>query len=199
VIAAGNRQRAGRVLHFMSVLEQRLQQPFFDSADLMYQAAESLSRPLVEALQALVGGITGGGKLVVAGGALAPHAAALLVHGFERERPPLAALALGADPVPLRALGLPGDVLLLLDDGLSPVVAQALVSAAHEKDMAVVAFGGSTAGGAAPAWRASLTETDVAVIVPHERPARVREVQLLMLHTLADAIDHQLLGEQDPA
>lgn len=178
----------------MPVLEQRLQQPFFDSADLMYQAAESLARPLADALQALVGGITGGGKIVVAGGALAPHAVALLVHGFERERPPLAALATGTDPLPLRALGLPGDVLLLLDDGLPPATAQALVDAAHEKDMAVVGF-----GGAAPAWRGSLAETDVIVTVPHERAARVREVQLLMLHALADAIDLQLLGEQDPA
>lgn len=177
----------------MPVLDQRLQQPFFDSADLLYQAAESLARPLADALQALVGSITGGGKLIVAGSALAPHAASLFVRGFERERPPLAALALAADPVPLRALGLPGDVLLLLDDGLDPAVAQALVDAAHEKDMAVVGF-----AGAAPAWRATLAETDVIVAVPHERPARVREVQLLMLHVLADAIDLQLLGEQDP-
>lgn len=178
----------------MPVLEQRLQQPFFDSADLFYQAAESLARPLADALQALVGSITGGGKLIIAGSALAPHAAALFVQGFERERPPLAALALPADPQPLRALGLPGDVLLLLDDGLPPATAQALVDAAHEKDMAVVGF-----AGVAPGWRASLAETDVMVAVPHERPARVREVHLLMLHALADAIDLQLLGEQDPA
>jgi D-sedoheptulose 7-phosphate isomerase len=175
------------------VLEQRLQQPFFDSADLLYQAAESLARPLADALQAMVGCITSGGKLIVAGSVLAPHAAALSARGSERERPPLAALALAADALPLRALGLPGDVLLLLDDGLEPAVAQALLDAAHEKDMAVVGF-----AGAAPAWRASLAETDVIVAVPHERPARVREVQLLMLHALADAIDLQLLGEQDP-
>lgn len=176
------------------MLEQRIQQQFFDSADLLYQAAESLSRPLADALQAVVGSITSGGKLLIAGSALAPHAATLFIAGFERERPPLAALALPTDPTPLRALGLPGDVLLLIDDRLPAADALALVEAAHEKDVAVIAF-----TGAAPEWHAALTETDVLIAVPHERPARVRELHLLMLHALADAIDLQLMGEQDPA
>lgn len=176
------------------MLEQRIQQQFFDSADLLYQAAESLSRPLADALQAVVGSITSGGKLLIAGSALAPHAAALFIEGFERERPPLAALALPPDPTPLRALGLPGDVLLLIDDRLPPATALALVQAAHEKDVSVIAF-----SGAASEWHVELTETDVLIAVPHERPARVRELHLLMLHALADAIDLQLMGEQDPA
>jgi D-sedoheptulose 7-phosphate isomerase len=176
------------------MLEQRIQQQFFDSADLLYQAAESLSRPIADALQAVVGSITSGGKLLIVGSALAPHAAALFIEGFERDRPPLAALALPPDPTPLRALGLPGDVLLLIDDRLPPATALALVQAAHEKDVSVIAF-----TGAAPEWHAALTETDVLIAVPHERPARVRELHLLMLHALADAIDLQLMGEQDPA
>jgi D-sedoheptulose 7-phosphate isomerase len=44
---------------------------------------------------------------------------------------------------------------------------------------------------------AVLGETDVLVPVPHRRRARVLETQLLVLHCLCDAIDHQLLGEQD--
>jgi D-sedoheptulose 7-phosphate isomerase len=47
--------------------------------------------------------------------------------------------------------------------------------------------------------RATLGETDVLVPVPHDRPARVLETHLLLLHCLLDAIDQQLLGEQDPA
>lgn len=176
------------------MLEQRLQQPFFDSADLLYQAAEPLARALAGALQAVTGSITGGGKLLVAGSPLAPLAVSLFIDGFERERPPLAALAIAADVKPVHALGQAGDVLLLVDDGLTPALAQALVEAAHDKDMAVVAL-----AGAAPEWRAALGETDVLVTVPHERRARVREVQLLMLHALADAVDLQLMGEQDPA
>lgn len=186
--------RRGRVLHSVPMLEPRLQQSFFDCADLLYQAAEPLARPLDDALQAVVACLTAGGKLLAAGGPLAGHAAALLVRGYERERPPLAALSIEADPTPLRALGQPGDLLLLIDDGLPAPAALTLVEAAHAQDMAVIAF-----AGAAPAWRGALAETDVLLAVPHERAARVREVQLLMLHALADGIDLQLLGEQDPA
>lgn len=178
----------------MPMFEPRLQQSFFDCADLLYQAAEPLGRPLGEALQACVACLTAGGKLLTAGDPLARHAAALLVHGFERERPPLAALTVAPDPAPVRALGHPGDLLLLFDDGLPAPAALALVEAAHEQDMAVVAFTGP-----APAWRNALAETDVCLAVPHERPARVREIQLLMLHALLGGIDDQLLGEQDPA
>jgi D-sedoheptulose 7-phosphate isomerase len=176
------------------MLESRLQQSFFDCADLLYQAAEPLARPLSEAAEAVIGCLTAGGKLLVTGGPLAGHAAALLVRGFERERPPLAALAIASEPTPLRALGQPGDLLLLLDDGLTPAATLELLEAAHDQDMAVIAL-----AGAAPTWRGALTEADVLVAVPHERSARVRELQLVMLHALAEAIDFQLLGEQDPA
>jgi len=49
------------------MLEQRIQQQFFDSADLKYQAAEALARPIAEAVQAVLGCITGGGKVLVCG------------------------------------------------------------------------------------------------------------------------------------
>ena len=47
----------------MSMLEQRIQQQFFDSADLKYAAAEVLSKPIADAVSALVGCITAGGKV----------------------------------------------------------------------------------------------------------------------------------------
>jgi D-sedoheptulose 7-phosphate isomerase len=34
--------------------------------------------------------------------------------------------------------------------------------------------------------------------VPHERPARVAELHMLVLHCLCDAVDFQLMGDQDP-
>jgi D-sedoheptulose 7-phosphate isomerase len=69
------------------------------------------------------------------------------------------------------------------------------VQAAHAKDMTVVALTGRDAGGLA----AQLGETDVHIAVPHERAARVFEVHALVLHCLCDAVDLQLLGEQDSA
>ena len=49
------------------MFEQRLQQHFFESADLKYQSAEVLSRPIEDAAMALVGGLTAGGRVLVAG------------------------------------------------------------------------------------------------------------------------------------
>lgn len=182
------------------MLEQRIQQQFFDSADLKYQSAELLARPIADAAAALIGAITGGGKVMCCGSghglALAQHMAQLLVGRFERERPPLAALCLGVQtraqvPLQVRALGLPGDVLLLIDDGDGG--SSAAIAAARGKDMTLVVL----AGRGASALRELLSEADVLVAVPHERAARVAEAHLLVLHCLADAIDFLLMGELD--
>jgi D-sedoheptulose 7-phosphate isomerase len=182
------------------MLEQRIQQHFFDGADLKYQSAEMLARPIAAAAGALLSALTGGGKVLVcgsgAGTPLSLHMARMFTGRFERERPPLAALALASEPAlqgqQVRALGLPGDVLLYIDDGeghSSPVV-----SAAQAKDMTIVVL----AGRGASAFGELLAETDVLVAVPHERPARVAELQLMVLHCLCDAVDFQLMGEQAP-
>jgi len=182
----------------MLMLEQRIQQQFFDSADLKYQTAETLARPIAEAAGVLLAAITGGGKVMVgacgSAAALAPHMAALFVGRFERERPPLPAVALSGEPgasLQLQALGHPGDVLLLLDAGDGEVEAvHSAIAAAHGKEMTVVLL---AAAAAAP----PLGETDVKILVPHARGVRVIELQLLVLHCLCDAVDLQLMGEQD--
>jgi D-sedoheptulose 7-phosphate isomerase len=191
------------------MLAQRIQQQFFDSADLQYQTAESLARPIADAAQAVLACITAGGKLLVCGAgggaALAAVFTAALVGGFERERPALAAIALPADRAygidadqvlarQIQALGQPGDLLLLIDPGLDAAPLLAAARAAQEQDMTVLALTGRLGA----ALRAQLSEADVAISVPHERAARVLETQLLVLHCLCDAIDLQLLGEQDP-
>jgi D-sedoheptulose 7-phosphate isomerase len=195
----------------MFMLAQRIQQQFFDSADLQYQTAESLARPIDDAAQALLACITAGGKLLVCGAgggaALAAVFTAAFVGGFERERPALAALALAADGAlahaagaeqvfarQVQAIGQPGDLLLLIDPGLDAAALVAAARAAHEQDMTVLALTGRIGA----ALRQQLSEADVLIAVPHERGARVLETQLLVLHCLCDAIDLQLLGEQDP-
>ena len=136
-----------------------------------------------------------------------------LIGGFERERPGLAALALGTDGAALaglaalpaagafdkvlarqvETLGQPGDLLLLIDsDGNHPALLAAAL-AAQAQDMTVIALTGRSGG----ALRGLLHETDVLVAVPHDRRVRVLEAHLLVLHCLCDAIDLQLLGEQD--
>lgn len=196
----------------MVMLEQRIQQHFFDIADLEYQSAESLARPIADAARSLNGCITAGGKPLVCGAggaaALASHFCAILMSRFERERPALAALALSADSVlgsalggaetafakQVLALGQAGDVLLLIDAGQGGTALLSALQAAHQRDMSVIAL--APRGNAL--LLAALSETDVAVAIAHDRPARVLELQLLVLHCLCDAIDLQLLGEQEP-
>ena len=55
----------------------------------------------------------------------------------------------------------------------------------------VIAITGPRAG----ALGNALKDTDVLVSVPHERLARVQEVQLMTLHCLLDGVDAQLLGD----
>ena len=40
------------------MIEQRIQQQFIDSADLKYQAAQTLGRPIADAVQALLACVT---------------------------------------------------------------------------------------------------------------------------------------------
>jgi len=188
----------------MHMLEQRIQQQFFESADLLGQAAEPLSRPVADAAQAILHALTAGGRLFVAGsdvGAwLAPVLASAFTGRFERDRPPLAAIALRPEPgmsmaLQLRALGQPGDVLLALDPGGVAEPLWQAAEAAHGQDMSVVVLTGADPA----AWRNRLAETDVIIAVPHDRAARVAETHLLVLHCLCDAVDLQLMGERESA
>ena len=196
------------------MLEQRIQQQFFDSADLKYAAAEILAKPIADAVNAVVGCITAGGKVLACGNggsaSDAQHFAAEFVGRFERERPGLAAIALTTDSSILtavgndydfnsifskqvQALGSPGDVLIAISTSGNSANVLAAVEAARAKEMTVIALTGRGGG----KLRERLGETDVHICVPHERTARIQEVHILALHCLCDAVDLQLLGEQD--
>jgi D-sedoheptulose 7-phosphate isomerase len=198
----------------MAMLEQRIQQQFFDSADLKYAVAELLAKPIADAVGSVVGCITAGGKVLACGNggsaSDAQHFAAEFVGRFERERPGLAAIALTTDSSILtaigndydftsiyakqvQALGAPGDVLLAITTSGNSANVLAAVDAAHAKEMNVIALTGRNGG----KLREMLTETDVLICVPHERTARIQEVHILALHCICDAVDLQLLGEQE--
>ncbi|TFY96266.1 phosphoheptose isomerase [Ramlibacter rhizophilus] len=196
------------------MLEQRIQQHFIDSADLKYQAAQTLTAPIAAAVQAVLACVTSGGKVLACGNggsaADAQHFAAEFVGRFERERPELGAIALTTDTSILtavandydftqvfakqvRALGQPGDVLLALSTSGNSANVMAAVEAAHEREMTVVALTGRGGGRIGQAMR----DTDVHICVPHERTARIQEVHLLTIHCLCDGVDAQLLGDQE--
>jgi D-sedoheptulose 7-phosphate isomerase len=197
-----------------AMLEQHIEQLFIDSADLKYQSAQILSKPMAEAVQLIMVSVTGGGKVMACGNggsaADAQHFAAEFVGRFERERPELGAIALSTDSSiitaiandyhfdqifskQVRALGQPSDVLLAISTSGNSRNVLAAIEAAHERDLIVVALTGKGGGKIGQLLR----ETDVHICVPHDRTARIQEVHLLVLHCLCDGVDSQLLGEQE--
>jgi D-sedoheptulose 7-phosphate isomerase len=196
------------------MLEQRIEKNFIDSADLKYQAALALSKPIALATQAILVSVTSGGKVLACGNggsaADAQHFAAEFIGRYERERPELGAIALTTDSSiitaiandydfsvifskQVRALGVAGDVLLALSTSGNSANIIAAIEAAHARDMTVVALTGKGGGKIG----AMLRETDVHICVPHDRTARIQEVHLLTLHCICDGVDTQLLGEQE--
>ena len=194
------------------MLEQRIEQQFIDSADLKYQAAQVLARPVAAAVQAILASVTSGNKVLACGNggsaADAQHFAAEFVGRYERERPELGAIALTTDTSILtaiandydfsvifskqvRALGVAGDVLLALSTSGNSANVLAAIEAAHEREMTVVALTGRGGGKIGQLLR----ETDVHICVPHERTARIQEVHALVIHCICDGVDAQLLGD----
>jgi D-sedoheptulose 7-phosphate isomerase len=190
----------------MENLAGRISAHFAESAKLKLAAAEPLAAPLVRGIELLVDTLRGGGKVLSCGNggsaADAQHFAAELVNRFERERPPLAAIALSTDTSaltsiandyayqqvfskPLRAFGKRGDALLAIStSGNSANVIDAM-HAAHELGVRVIALTGNGGGKMA----ALVRNDDVHLCVPHKTTARIQEVHLLCIHCLCDGID----------
>ena len=110
----------------------------------------------------------------------------------------MAALALDSQPPAtmagqLQSLAQPGDLLLVVEAGDACDELLALVATAHEAGVSVLVLTGPETA----RWATSLDEADLLIAVPHERPARVAEVHLLLLHVLCDAVDLQLMGDNE--
>jgi len=189
-----------------STLSERVSAHFAESAKLKLAAVEEMKAPLVRGIELMVDALRKGGKILSCGNggsaADAQHFAAELVNRFERERPPLAAIALSTDTSgltsiandyayqqvfskPLRAFGKRGDALLgISTSGNSGNVIDA-IHAAHELGIRVVALTGNGGGKMAGVLR----DDDVHLCVPHKTTARIQEVHLLCIHCLCDGID----------
>ncbi|MFH1871473.1 MAG: phosphoheptose isomerase [Pseudomonadota bacterium] len=193
-------------------LADRIQQQFNDSAQTKLAALAAMAAPIEAAARRMAACLQAGGKVMACGNggsaADSQHFAAELVNRFEKERPPLAAIALTTDTSTLtsiandyryedvfakqvQALGRPGDLLLAIStSGNSPNVIEA-IHAAHARSVGVVALTGKQGGKIA----ALLGPDDIHLCVPAERTARIQEVHLLTIHCLCDCIDALILGE----
>ncbi|HET7306716.1 MAG TPA: phosphoheptose isomerase [Gammaproteobacteria bacterium] len=187
----------------------RVLELFDASIDTKRRARDALAPVIVRAGDLMAGSLAAGGKILSCGNggsaADAQHFAAELLNRFERERRPLAAVALTTDSSTLTSiandysydevfakqvagLGRRGDVLFgISTSGNSGNVLRA-IEVAHANDVAVVALTGRDGGRIATA----LSDGDVEIRVPADSTARVQEVHLLVLHCLCDLIDSQL-------
>jgi D-sedoheptulose 7-phosphate isomerase len=164
---------------------------------------DSLLPAAVDVARALIDCYESGGRVYTLGngGSAADslHFAEELVARFRRERRPLPAQSLAADPTVLtciandfdfddlfarqvRAFAREGDVVIgFTTSGRSPNVVNAL-AVARELGAMTVLFGGGTGTPAAE-------HADHALVVPSASTARVQEMHVLLLHVVLDAVD----------
>ncbi len=192
---------------------ERIKQFFAASIEAKMQAMESISPAILDAASLMVEALLNEKKILSCGNGGsagdAQHFSSELLNRFERERPPLPAIALTTDSSTLtsiandysyeevfskqiRALGQEGDVLLAIStSGNSPNVIEA-INVAHKRNMKVVMLDGRDGG----AMRELMMEGDVEICVPSQVTARIQEVHLLVIHCLCDLIDTQLFGAE---
>ena len=193
-------------------LVDRIRGQFADSIATKQAAMAAMAAPIAAAVEALSATLRAGGKIMACGNggsaADSQHFAAELLNRFERERPPLAAIALTTDTSTLtsiandyryedvfskqvRALGRRGDVLLAIStSGNSANVIEAM-AVAKEAGIGIVALTGKKGGRMA----GLLGPGDVHLCVPADTTARIQEVHLLVIHCLCDGIDQTLFGD----
>ena len=192
----------------------RIHRHFTDSANLKLASVDALAPQIVKAADVMTQCLLADRKILACGNggsaADAQHFSAEMLGRFERERMGLPAISLTTDTSTLTAigndydysevfskqvaaLGREGDVLLAITTSGNSANVLAAVEAAHAKEMTVIALTGRGGG----KMNQHLSETDVHICVPHERTARIQEVHILALHCLCDAVDLQLLGEQE--
>ncbi|HEY9280988.1 MAG TPA: phosphoheptose isomerase [Eoetvoesiella sp.] len=193
-------------------MTSRMTSHFDDAIDTFKASAQTLAAPLSSAVDLLFSTLANNGKILACGNggsaADAQHFIAELVGRFERDRLPLAGIALNTDTSILTAvgndygfdaiferqvtaLGQPGDVLVAISTSGNSTNVLRSIEAAHDREMSVIAVTGKGGGKTAEL----LYETDIHLCVPHDRTMRIQEVHILLLHAMCDGIDALLLGD----
>jgi D-sedoheptulose 7-phosphate isomerase len=180
------------------------------SADLKQRIATELADSVIRVVDACEASLRGGGKLMFCGNggsaADAQHLATEMLIRLrpQSERPSIAGLALTMDPAmltacgndygydrvferPLRGLGRRGDVLFgITTSGRSKNVIRALQAA---REMGIVTIG--LLGGTG---EPTLTECDVALLVPDNETARIQECHISLGHAVLELLEDRIIS-----
>ncbi len=192
---------------------QRVRDNFNDSIKLKTESVDLLAPLIVKAAASMADSLLQEHKILSCGNggsaADAQHFSSEMLNRFEMERPGLPAIALTTDSSTMtsiandyqyadifskqiRALGQTGDILLAFStSGESHNIIHA-IDAAHDRGMIVIALTGREGGQIAHLMQ----EQDVEIRVPSWSTARIQEVHLMIIHSLCDLIDRQLLGQE---
>ncbi len=193
------------------VLQDRVISLFHNSMEVNAQTIEEYTPLISHAGELLLSCLMSENKILCCGNggsaALSQHFSSLLMNQFRHERPGLPAISLSADGSALtgiapdgqfnevfskqiRAIGQPGDLLLILsNDGRAANLVQA-IQAAHDRDMLVIALTGGTNDNI----HSLLLPDEVEFCIPADDPALIFGAQTLILHALCDLVDYQLFG-----
>lgn len=192
-------------------LKERITRHFSENIQTQQESLDLLSDTIEFTGQRLVSALLNDNKFLICGnGSSAANAqlfAATLLNRFERERPALPAIALTTNSSTLtsiandyhfddiyakqvRALGQSEDMLFIFSSSGNPANIIKAATAAHDKNMTIIAFTGQGGGMLAPI----LNTTDIEICVPSDNNSRILETHLLIIHCLCDLIDQQLFG-----
>lgn len=193
----------------MNPLESRFRSHFDASIAAKRATLETAMPQLLKSAQALAGVLERDGKILSCGNggsaADAQHFAAELSGRFERERRPLAGIALTTDTSALtaiandysfaevfskqvQALGRKGDALLAISTSGNSANVRRAMEAAQAQGMSIVALTGKDGGSMAR----MLKPGDIELRASANVTTRIQEVHLLFLHCLCDGIDEIL-------
>lgn len=191
---------------------QRVINNFNESIQVKTDAVGKLAPVIADAAAAIADSLLNDHKIMACGNggsaADAQHFSAEMLNRFEMERPGLPAIALTTDSSTLtsiandyqfaeiyskqiRALGQENDVLLAIStSGESHNIIHA-IDAAHDRNMVVIALTGREGGQIADL----MNDNDFEIRVPTWSTARIQEVHIMIIHSLCDLVDLQLLGQ----
>jgi len=192
-------------------MDQQVISLFHQSIEAKMQVGEQLAPLIAEASEMIVHALVNENKLLMCGNgsnsAIAQIFSANLINRFENERPGLPAITLGTDVTSqsaiantsnynevyakqIRAIGQPGDLLVVISNSGKPSNLIQAVQAAHDRDMTVVALTGEDGGDIS----SLLDVNDIELQVQLESRPRIHEVHLLTVFCLCKLIDQQLFG-----